>query len=100
MRLNSVMAPEFIESQYENPAYPIERCIIYDAGSRAFWLPEYCHDVIDYWKQNLSFAEQGMTYAQLLAERFPSLDVSRFSGADLKTIARTQIQKMEKMIKG
>jgi len=45
----SVIAPDFLESQYENPAYPIERCTIYDAGSRAFWVREYAEDVRSYW---------------------------------------------------
>ena len=41
LRRGSLMAPEFIASQYAKPSYAIERCTIYDAGSRAFWLPEY-----------------------------------------------------------
>lgn len=96
LRRNALMAPEFIESQYEQPSYPIERCIIYDAGSRAFWLPEYVEDVIGYWRQNLKLARGGMTYRQLVAERFPGLDPDRIPDADLAEISRTQIDKMER----
>ncbi len=99
LRWHSLMAPEFVESQYEDPAYPLERCTIYDAGSRAFWLKDYVEDVIGYWRQNLQFAEHGMTFPQLLTERFPSLDVSRFpEDTDLKTLSLRQLEKMEKML--
>ncbi len=98
VRWNSLMAPEFIESQYEDPAYPIERCTIYDAGSRAFWTREYLEDVADYWRQNLQLAENGMTYAQLLAERFPELDAVRFGDVDLVALSRRQIDDIERLL--
>lgn len=98
LRLGSLMAPEFIESQYENPAYPLERCIIYDAGSRAFWLYEYVEDVIGYWKQNLQFAEQGMTFTELLRERFPQIEPARFGDVDLKQLCLARLADMEKVI--
>ena len=98
VRLGAVMAPEFIESQYEAPSYPVERCTIYDAGSRAFWLYEYVADVIHYWRQNLQFANHGMTFSELLAERFPGLDPARFGDVDLKALSRGQIEKMENLL--
>ncbi|MBR1609031.1 MAG: hypothetical protein IJ678_05395 [Kiritimatiellae bacterium] len=100
LRLGSVMAPDFVESQYESPSYPIERCTIYDAGSRAFWLFEYVADVIGYWRQNLQFANHGMTFAELLAERFPSLDPARFGDVDLKALSLERIEKMESLLRG
>jgi hypothetical protein len=98
VRWGSLMAPEFVESQYEDPAYPIERCIIYDAGSRAFWLYEYVEDVIQYWRQNLQFANHGMSFAELLAERFPGLDPARFGDVDLKALSLARIEAMEKVL--
>jgi hypothetical protein len=98
IRLGALMAPEFVESQYEAPSYPIERCTIYDAGSRAFWLYEYVEDVIQYWRQNLQFANHGMTFAELLAERFPGLDASRFDDVDLKALSLARIEAMEKVL--
>ena len=96
VRWGSLMAPEFVESQYGDPAFPIERCIIYDAGSRAFWTREYLEDVAGYWRQNLQLAEHGMTFSSLLAERFPELDSARFGDVDLRTLSRRQIADLEK----
>lgn len=98
VKWGALMAPEFIESQYENPAYPIERCIIYDAGSRAFWTREYLEDVLGYWRLNLQLAESVMTYEALLRERMPDLDPSRFGDVDLRALSRAQIERMEKLL--
>ncbi len=95
LRLNSHMAPEFVESQYENPSYPLERCTIYDAGSRAFWLPEYKEDVKQYWESVLSLADSGVSFQDLLGRRFPSLDAKRFGNVDLKDICKKQLDKFD-----
>ena len=97
LRYKALMAPEFVESQYEQPSYPLERCIIYDAGSRAFWIPEYVDDVMDYWRQTLDLAHSGCTFEQLLKERFPELDVNRFPKTDLEKLCLQQIEKMDKI---
>jgi len=94
VRRGAKMAPEFVESQYDDPAYPIERCVIYDAGSRAFATDEYAADVLDYWRQTQALARSGMTYAQLLAERFPELDATRFGAVDLNELCERQIARM------
>jgi hypothetical protein len=91
LRRDSILAPEFLASQYENPAYPLERCTIYDAGSRAFWLPEYLDDVRDYWQQISALAAKGMDFPTLLAERCPQLDFRRFGPVDLPTLCDAQI---------
>jgi hypothetical protein len=99
IRINSLVAPEFALSQYENTAYPIERCTIYDAGSRSFDIPEYMHDVVDYWKQTRSLAQTGFTLYDALKERWPEdgwKDFGNFSkiaarmwhGVDPKIIAQ------------
>lgn len=93
VRAGSVLAPEFIESQYEHPSFPIERCTIYDAGSRAFDINEYMHDVREYWEQTLALARDGMSYEQLVGERFPELDASRFGTVSLQKICEAQIDK-------
>ena len=96
LRGGSEMAPEFIESQYEDPAYPLERCTIYDAGSRAFWVREYANDVLNYWKQVLDLAASGVTFLEYLEQRFPELDASRFpEGITLKELALRQINRMQ-----
>ena len=99
LRTDAIMAPEFIESQYEDPAYPLERCIIYDAGSRAFWIREYAADVVNYWKQVLDLAVHGVTYADYLAQRFPVLDASRLpTGLSLRDLAIRQISRMQPFV--
>lgn len=92
LRRDALLAPEFLESQYENPAFPLERCAIYDAGSRAFWLPEFEEDVANYWRDVRQLAEQGMSFEGLLNERFPALDVTRFGEVSLVDLARMKIQ--------
>lgn len=96
LRYGALMAPEFVESQYECPSYPLERCIIYDAGSRAFWIPEYVEDVMEYWRQTLDLARSGITFTDLLNERVPELDASRFGDVNLQALCIEQISKMDK----
>ncbi len=94
LRTNALLTPEFIESQYEKPSFPLERCTIYDAGSRAFDIVEYFEDVMDYWTQTLGLAKKGVTFKDLLRERFHEMDVSRFGSANLEEICRQQIAKI------
>ncbi len=98
VKYQSLMAPELIASQYENPAYPLERCIIYDAGSRAFWLPDYLEDVLEYWEQVCELAEKGMTFNQLLNERFPELEPAKFGEQCLAEIAEKQAAAIRKLV--
>ncbi|PIW37428.1 MAG: hypothetical protein COW24_00200 [Candidatus Kerfeldbacteria bacterium CG15_BIG_FIL_POST_REV_8_21_14_020_45_12] len=71
LRRDSLLAPEFIDSQSEGQPFALERCTIYDAGSRAFQITEYLADVHDYWTQVKALAQTGTTYATYLEERFP-----------------------------
>ncbi len=74
IRRDCLLAPEFEASQYERLSHPLERCVIYDAGSRAFDIPSYLGDVVDYWRQLASLAEQGLTLAEALRERWPETE--------------------------
>ncbi|MCB0353106.1 MAG: hypothetical protein KDD64_06255 [Bdellovibrionales bacterium] len=100
LRSKATLAPEFIESQYEQPSYPLERCTIYDAGSRAFQAPEYRKDVQDYWTRMLELARRGRDFASLLSERFPELDPSRFGEVSLEQICQQQLEKFLPKRKG
>ena len=71
IRKNALLAPEFEASQYDALAWPLERCAIYDAGSRAFDIPTYVDDVAEYWNETLHFAKEGLTLAEVLQERWP-----------------------------
>ncbi len=73
LRLDSLMAPEFELSQYEALAHPLERCTIYDAGSRAFSVHAYAQDVLEYWERARARADDGCSLRQLLVERWPEL---------------------------
>jgi len=94
LRYKSLMAPEFVESQYLYPSFPLERCTIYDAGSRAFWLPEYLEDVYEYWEQNLALAREGVSFEELLKERFPRLDASRYGDVNLEKLCLSRLEKL------
>ena len=72
LRHPAILSPEFELSQFKNLAYPLERCVIYDGGARAFNVPEYMEDVRAYWEKMLVQAEQGMTMRQALDERWPA----------------------------
>lgn len=93
MRCNSLMAPEFIESNLESPSYPLERCTIYDAGSRAFQIEEYRDDVIEYWKGVLELSKT-MTFEELLSERFPEIEAENFGSVSLEQVAKQQLEKL------
>ena len=95
LRRDGIMAPEFVSSQYENPAFPLERCTIYDAGSRAFCIPEYLEDVSDYWRQMMEFAARGGTFSDLLRERCPEINPARFGKVDLGVLANHQWQRAQ-----
>jgi hypothetical protein len=60
---------------------------------------EYAEDVLEYWTQVLKLSETGMTFKDLVEERFPDLDSSRFGKQDLRTIAIEQIDAMDKILK-
>ncbi|MDY0361989.1 MAG: phosphoribosyltransferase [Desulforegulaceae bacterium] len=89
--LDALMAPEFIESKYENPGYPLQRCAVYDAGSRAFWTHEYIKDVFGYWSEMKKLADKGVSFEKVLKERFPVLDYKKFKDADLIEICKKQL---------
>lgn len=71
LRRDSVLMPEFLQSQEEAIEYALERCTIYDAGSRAYDIEEYASDVINYWKQVAALARNGMHTETYLLERLP-----------------------------
>jgi hypothetical protein len=69
LRRGALLTPEFAASQHENAAYPLERCVIYDAGSRACNVPAYVADVLEHWRALGDRGRAGTTLAEALAER-------------------------------
>lgn len=96
LRRDALLAPEFVSSQYESPSYPLERCTIYDAGSRAFDIEEYLHDVKGYWEATLKLAQHGTTFGELIKERCPELREGRFGKVDLAQVAKEQLSRITK----
>jgi hypothetical protein len=96
LRGEGTFCPEFLESQYESPCYALERCAIYDAGSRAFDVATYMADVHHYWRLVQRLAEEkGVSFAAYLKERMPALDTGKFSkGHELAQIANEQLAKV------
>ncbi|MDD5556521.1 MAG: hypothetical protein PHN82_04630 [bacterium] len=71
MRSPCLLAPEFELSQYESVAHPLERCVIYDAGTRAFDVGEYMDKLESYWRELRHLGESGWTLERALRERWP-----------------------------
>ena len=71
IKADALLAPEFELSQYPALGPTLERCIIYDAGSRAFDVAEYIDDVAEYWEQVEGLARDGFTLKEALKERLP-----------------------------
>ncbi len=71
IRRDCLVAPEFALAQYDRLSYALERCTIYDAGSRAFDIPTFATDVRSYWEQVRGLALGGTTLAEALDERWP-----------------------------
>jgi len=93
LRRDGAMSPEFLASQYENPSFPLERCTIYDAGSRAFHVLEYLEDVREYWELVSEQAAEGISFSQLVEERCPEINPTRFGKVDLHEIATRQLER-------
>ncbi len=71
MRSPSILAPEFELSQYKSIYYPLERCAIYDAGTRSCDINDYLRNLVAYWEELRHLAERGWTLEEALHERWP-----------------------------
>jgi hypothetical protein len=71
MRSPSILTPEFELSQYDSINYPLERCVVYDAGTRACDIREYLRNLEAYWESLRFLAERGWTLEEALRERWP-----------------------------
>lgn len=91
---DALIAPAFKKRLDASLPAALERCIIYDAGSRAFDVEKHVEDVREYWQQVLELAARmdTMTY---LAERFPEASPELKAEAeaiDLATLAKQRIE--------
>jgi len=95
LRRDSVVMPECLASQDDDIAYALERCTIYDAGSRAYDIEEYSSDVSEYWEEVLALAKNGMTTEAYLAERFPEASDTLKAKAKETDLAALSEQRMQ-----
>lgn len=103
LRRDSVLMPEFIAHQEKSIVYPLERCTIYDAGSRAYDIEEYAADVVDYWEQVYVLAKNGMTASAYLEERYPEASENlrkKAAESDLVAIAAERVTLFKEHAKG
>ena len=103
VRFDALLAPDFEQSQYEDPAYPLERCGIYDAGSRAYDIPHYLEDLREYWSKVLALAEGGWSLGEALHERWPqgTLDhIPDLSSNALRELAARRVALFERLLAG
>jgi hypothetical protein len=86
VKQDALLSPEFEASQYATLSAPLERCAIYDAGSRAFDVVEYLSDVVEYWESVRRLARRGYTLFEALLERWPERHhASRAAFMEVKT---------------
>jgi len=71
VKLDALLSPEYELTLYDSVPYVLERCAVYDAGSRAFDVPEYLEDVLHYWEQVRRLAKRGFTLREAMRERWP-----------------------------
>ncbi len=97
LRRDSVLLPAFVRAQEQHLPAALERCTIYDAGSRAFDVEEYLEDVRHYWGEVRTLAEGGMTAAGYLAERYPEASAllkQQMQSVDLVQLCAEQIKRL------
>ncbi len=96
IRKGALLAPEFVSCQNHPHSAVLERCVIYDAGSRAFDCANYLRDVLHYWRHLAGLARSGMTFEQRRKQLWPEGDVPN-PGKTLQTIAEERIRIIENL---
>ncbi len=104
MRTSALLTPEFELSQFASLSSPLERCVIYDGGARAFNVPDYLEDVRSYWEKMKGLAREGMTLEEALAERWPAaeyeLSFPDFQAVKSKTWEKTDPDLLQQLYQG
>lgn len=66
----AILAPEFEQELYKNPIKAVERCIVYDGGSRGFHPSHHLEDVLEYTLQIQEELSKGATMYDLILDRW------------------------------
>jgi len=88
IKKGALLAPEFEKSQNGKITYPLERCVVYDVGARAYEYAVHINDVIEYWKKLL---HSGRTLKNIYEERWHPDDKIPNSNSALKKICINRI---------
>ncbi len=84
LRYPALLTPEFELSQYDGVSFLLERCTIYDGGSRSFDVAEYNGDLRDYWGKVNELAKKDFTLFNALKERWPETEFEKSDEEFLK----------------
>lgn len=71
LKYPALIAPEYELSFYDQVSSVLERCVIYDGGTRKFEVEEYYDDVLKYWLAVRRQAIAGLTLGEAASERWP-----------------------------
>jgi len=88
IKKGALLTPEFEKSQAEKIIYPLERCVVYDVGARAYEYDVHISDVIEYWKK---LSHSGQTLRKIYGERWHADEKIPDTNAALKKICNTRI---------
>ncbi|PIU83144.1 MAG: hypothetical protein COS68_05565 [Elusimicrobia bacterium CG06_land_8_20_14_3_00_38_11] len=89
VKKNALLTCEFAKSQSEKVTYPLERCVVYDVGARAYDCMTHLDDVIDYWRK---LSHTGMTLKEIYEERwYPDKKIPN-STAALKNLCKLRLE--------
>jgi len=66
----ATLAPEFEKALTDKPINAIERCIVYDGGSRGFYPSHHFKDVLEYTNQIKEELNKGATLFDLILDRW------------------------------
>lgn len=71
-KLGALLSPEFEHSQFEKMIIPLEGCVIYDGGKKAFEPVNHIIDVLEFWEKQRDYARKKKTSLwQEYNTRFP-----------------------------
>lgn len=87
MRFPALQAPEMLRDSFKRIHSPLERCVIYDGGSRSFDVASYLREIIEYWEQVEQLADAGVSLDSYIEDRCPALS---FSGGEQEFLKEMQ----------
>jgi hypoxanthine-guanine phosphoribosyltransferase len=72
--LNVTLAPEFEQELNNEPLKALERCVVYDGGSRGFFPTHHYRDLLEYAEQVEAELKKGATLYDLILDRWENAE--------------------------